>query len=355
MEARPTLSSVAARAGVSRQTVSNVLNSPEIVLPETRARVLAAITETGYRRNRAARQLRTRHSREIGLGIRSAPAGASRQVLDLFLHEMVEQAQREDYRVVLFSVGDDVSELSAIQHLVATSDLEGFVLTDTNAADVRIDWLQDHAVPFVAFGRPWRERSTHSWIDVDGAAGLREATDHLVELGYRRIAFLGWRASESGDDRRAGWLTSLRAHGLAGPDAAGMASPDTLGSALVREVEGDSTPRAAIAARDLYAAGADAIVCASDALALGALSVARELVARGDLTDPVGIVGFDDSAVAHELGLSSVAQPIAQVVKLVLGALLPRLRGEPDVPPTQALVAPTLQARASSRFHLFTP
>lgn len=339
MDRRPTLTTVATLAGVSRQTVSNVINTPELVLPDTRERVLAAIESSGYRMNKAARQLRTRRSHQIGLGVRPAGEGASRQVLDQFLHTLVEQAQALDYRVLLFAVDNDETEIAACLDLQDTADVDGFVLTDTHAADARVARLSERGIPFVTFGRPWgASDARHSWVDVDGRAGLVEATAHLADLGYRRIAFIGWRGSESGADRRDGWWAVLQDRGLA-------VDP------LERLVDGDSTAGAALAARELFAAGAEAIVCASDALAIGALTVARELVARGELAAPVGIVGFDDSPVGRALGLTSVAQPIDDVVHLVLTSLLDGL-ADAGRAPLARLVAPRLQARATSRFRL---
>ncbi|OJX93773.1 LacI family transcriptional regulator [Salana multivorans] len=338
-EKRPTLASVAAQAGVSRQTVSNVLNAPDLVLPDTRRRVLEAIEASGYRRNHAARQLRTRRSNQIGLAVRPAGDGASRQVLDQFLHALVEEAQRLEYRVVMFSVEDDAAEIEAFASLMATSDIDGFVLTDTDDDDPRTAWLTERDVPFVAFGRPWGNAdAAHAWIDVDGAAGERDATTHLADLGYRRIAFLGWTEGGSGRDRRAGWLAALSERGLAGDP-------------LERFVDGDSTAGAASAARELFDAGADAVVCASDALAIGALVTARERIARGTLRAPIGLVGFDDSPVAQALGLSSVAQPIRTVAQLAVRSLLDQLAGL-DVAQVHELVAPVLRPRASSRFRL---
>ncbi|WP_454301802.1 LacI family DNA-binding transcriptional regulator [Salana multivorans] len=336
---RPTLASVAAAAGVSRQTVSNVLNAPDLVLPDTRRRVLDAIEESGYRRNLAARQLRTRRSNQIGLAVRPAGDGASRQVLDEFLHRLVQEAQRLEYRVVMFAVEDDAAEIEGFASLMATSDIDGFVLTDTNDDDPRTDWLTERDVPFVAFGRPWGDDdATHAWIDVDGAAGVREATEHLIDLGYQRIAFLGWAEGGSGRDRRSGWLEALQARGVAGEP-------------LERAVVGDSTAGATLASRELFDAGADAVVCASDALAIGALVTARERLARGTLRAPIGLVGFDDSPVAQALGLSSVSQPIQTVAQLAIRSLLDQLSGAGG-PAIHELVAPSLRARSSSRFRL---
>lgn len=339
MANRPTLNAVAKVAGVSRQTVSNVINSPEIVQEETRQRVLEAIEQTGYRLNTAARQLRTGRSHQIGLAIRPAGTGANRQVLDQFLHAVAEQAQRRDYRVVLFAVENEAAELNEYANLVENADLDGFVLTDTHPQDSRAQWLQQHGVPFVAFGRPWGEADPqHSWVDVDGAAGVDEATHHLLRLGYSSVAFLGWpQGSGSGDDRRAGWERAM--------------TRQRTGSLLEARSE-NNVEDAAASARSLFASGADALVCASDTLAIGALTVARELMARGTLTAPIGLVGFDDSPVADALSLSSVSQQIHEVASGVVDLLLTQLSG--DRSPSTRLITPRLIDRSTSAFSLGT-
>ena len=112
MEPRPTLETVARRAAVSRQTVSNVLNSPHIVRPETLQRVLEVIEEVGYRPNAAARQLRTRRSQVLGLRLQPVADGINGAVLDRFLHSLTEQAQVRGYRIMLFTASDDDVEIA---------------------------------------------------------------------------------------------------------------------------------------------------------------------------------------------------------------------------------------------------
>ena len=121
-----TISDVAAAAGVSRQTVSNVLKAPERVAPDTAARVRRAIEALGYRPNRAAQNLRQRTSRCIGLKIGS-PAGVS-NFLDRFLHVLTEAAGEAGYHVLLFTPTAVDEELAMYEDLVRTGTVDGFVL-----------------------------------------------------------------------------------------------------------------------------------------------------------------------------------------------------------------------------------
>src|SRR6476660_8332722 len=117
--AKTTLESVARRAYVSRQTVSNVLNAPHRVRPETIARVQAAIDELGYRPNWAARTLRTRRSRLIGARIEPPPRdGANAVVLERFLHALTMCAQAAGYRMLIFTADGDEAEIAAYERML---------------------------------------------------------------------------------------------------------------------------------------------------------------------------------------------------------------------------------------------
>lgn len=350
MEPRPTLETVAARAEVSRQTVSNVLNAPHLVRPETAERVQAVIDELGYRPHAAARQLRTRRSRVIGLRLDPTRDGINGAVLDRFTHALTEQAQVRGYRVMLFTATDDDAEIGQYAELLDTVEIDAFVLTSTHHGDPRTRWLTDRGVPFVTFGRPWDPEMDagpghggaphHAWVDVDGAAGTRAAAEHLHGLGHTRVAFLGWPAgSETGDDRRLGWRRAMRAAGSVADhelDALDVGVPDGVGSG------------AAAAQRLLDLVAPTAFVCASDSLALGVLGAARESLPRRSA--PLAVVGFDDTPVARAVGLTSVAQPLTEAAGRALGLLLDQLAGDPVTAPgdRHVLLCPSLVVRASS-------
>ena len=325
-DGRPTLDSVAAHAGVSRQTVSNVLNNPDVVRPDTTARVRAAIDELGYRPSAAARQLKTRRSRTFGMRLEPVREGINGLVLDQFLHHLVEAAQQMDYRVQLFTARDDADELDTFADLLATSDLDGFLLTGTHHGDPRTAWLAVRDVPFVTFGRPWGAVARHSWVDVNGAAGTRAAVAHLVERGHRRIGFIGWpHGSGTGEDRRAGWRMGMADAGL-------PVSPDWEVAVDNRVAHG----RAAAARLATLPDAPTALVCASDSLAIGAAD------------SGCAVVGFDDTPVAAALGLTTVTQPLAEVAAECLRLLVDRVEGRAPSAPDHLLLDPHLTVRSST-------
>lgn len=339
MDGKPTLVSLARDLGVSRQTISNALNAPHRVNAATLERVLEGIKESGYRPHVAGRQLRTRRSRNLAMRLYPSSDGINGAILDRFLHALTEAGQRDGYRLMLFTAPDDEGELTAIDELLSTADIDGFVLTSTHHGDARTAWLLEHDVPFVAFGRPWSSEedpfeAAHPWVDVDGGAGTADAAGFFLGRGHRRIGFLGWpTGSGVGDDRRAGWRRTLETAGV-----------DRALDDLSLGVE-DTVADGARGARELFGRGATALVCASDSLAIGAASAWQE-GARGESED-APVIGFDDTPVAAALGLSSVYQPIEQVAEQVVALLLQRLSGESDAttPPHHVLLPASLVLR----------
>jgi DNA-binding LacI/PurR family transcriptional regulator len=302
-----------------------VLNSPEIVKPATRVRVEAAIAELGYRPHASARRLRTRRSSTIGIRLDSITNGISGSVHDRFLHSLTELADAQGLRILLFTATDPLDEIRQIRRMYEGSDVDAFVLTSTKFGDPRTEWLIERDIPFVSFGRPWGIDDlgdpAHRWVDVDGRVGTRLATEHLLDEGDRRIVYLGWpRQSGTGDDRRLGWREAMEVGGVPELDALELFVND-----------GVSEGREAV--RSLLERGAqiDAIVCASDSLALGALMF---------VGPDIPVIGYDNTPVAEAVGLSSIEQPLDSVAAAVLALL----RDEPDAP-RHRLIDPRLIVR----------
>lgn len=328
--ARATIVDVARAAGVSRQTVSNALNNPEKLAPGTLERVQREIDRLGFTLNVTAQQLRRRQASAYGFEVNSSGAARMGHVLDEFLVELTAAAPVHDSHLVVFAPEpDDV--IGAYRHMLGTGLVDGFILADTRPGDPRPRWLLEHGVPFVAFGRIWDSPELTQWVDVDGRAGVRRAVSHLVDAGYRQIAFLGWPSGSAvGDDRREGWLEGLRAAGLA----------DT---AIVEESVQDVDEATSAADRILGGLGSGgAVVCASDLLALGVMRSARN---HGLEPGPdLGVVGFDDTDVAEALQLTSVRQPLQRAAE----SAWTLLKAVTEEPPGPVLLTPTLTIRSTT-------
>ena len=320
---------------MSRQTVSNILNAPHKVQPETRARVEAEIARQGYRPNRSARSLRMRQTHFLGYCV-PPPTSAGNPVMDRFLHAVTEAAERRGYHVVLFTQPlDGAGPRSAYEALLGQRAVDGFVLSDTTVGDRRQPWLRQHRIPFAAFGRRFAEPEIGSWVDVDGAAGIATAVRHLASLGHRRLAFVGWpEGSGVGDDRCRGFVETAAALGL---------------ELVAVERSEDETGGGRRIARELLARpdAPTAIVCVSDVLAFGCDAAARE--ARLAPGRDIAITGFDDSPAAGlaAVSLTSIRQPLDVAGEQVVRLLVEQL-ADPDAADEQILLEPTLVIRGSS-------
>lgn len=331
---RPTLVDVAEAADVSRQTVSNVINNPHRVAPHTRERVFREIQRLGFRPNLAARALRRRKAGALGIQVNSIVERQLGNILDPFLVELTVAARRHDFHIVTFAADSHEYPTAEYEHLMAVQMVDGFVLTNTRTDDPRPPWLRANGVPFVSFGRIWDDPDFPSWVDVDGFAGVADGVRHLFGQGYRRIGFLGWPAgSRVGDDRRAGWLAATGELGILAPRLQASAPQDVQAAA------------AAVAPLLPELLGDGALICASDTLALGAWTALRDLGLRAGAD--VGLVGFDDTDLAHSFGITSVRQPLADIAESILTVFAtPDLRE--GAAAAKRLFKPEIVSRASS-------
>ncbi|RRO18671.1 LacI family transcriptional regulator [Saccharopolyspora rhizosphaerae] len=333
MSRATTLEQVAERAGVSRQTVSNALNAPEKLRPETLERVRQVIDELGYRPDTRARGLRTRSSGLLGYCVAQRQDGSVNVFMDRFLRALTTEVERTGRHLLLFTAPEGEAGLSVYDDLLARSAVDGFVLSDTRPGDPRHAWLRDKGVPFASFGRVWSdEPQPGPWVDVDGASGTAQAVEHLVAQGHTSIGFLGLpEGNPVGDDRAAGWRRACAEHGIEAGERMLARSADEhrdRGEAAGRLLDSEPRPTA--------------LVAANDAIALGAYEALEARGVRPGLD--VALTGFDDSPTAAVVrpGLTSLHQPIDRIAERVV-RLLDRPEGEPG-----ELLRPELIVRASS-------
>ena len=330
--AQPTIRDVSRLAGVSIGTVSNVVNGHPNISASTRQRVEEAIAKLGYTPNRAAKSLPRGQTGLIGY--RMPNASHLNSAMDVFLHRVVERAGALGFEVLLFTPDPGQSELDAYRDVMKRGGVDAFLLAGIEYADPRAEFLNASALPFAAFGRMAAGDKSVA-VDIDGAAGTRQAAQHLIQRGKRRVAFLGWpEGSLTGDERYAGWREGLMAAGR-----------DPTGDAVLRFE--DSFERGIETGPELVERGFDGVVCVSDSFALGVLAGLQRagLVPGEDLA----VVGFDNTAAAAmvEPGLTSIHQPMEDVGEILVTQLSNILSGRP-VDASQMLVEPTLVIRGSS-------
>ncbi|MBC8449920.1 MAG: LacI family DNA-binding transcriptional regulator [Chloroflexi bacterium] len=333
-----TIKDLAEQLNLSVSTISKALNAYPHVAEETRRRVLAKAEELGYRPSVIARGLQARESRMIGYSWRPAPPDQFNPILEKFIHSMAEAAARHDYHILTFPCPEPYDELGVYREMVGSGRVDGFILPNTNLNDRRIRYLLDVDFPFVAFGRSNSEWD-FPWVDVDGTDGVKQAVNHLLELGHRRVACLAWpEASLTGRYRLDGYLTAMADAGLSVDPAWIMRIEYNYYSAYQATqtwltLPPERWPTAVVALADLIAIGV------MNAAAAAGLQVGRELA----------VVGFDDAPIAGYLrpSLTSLRQPIAEVGERAVTMLIDLVRGETPSP-AQVLLKPRLIVREST-------
>lgn len=301
-----TLEDIAQKAGVSRSTVSRVINNKPNVRPRVRQRVLNIIQETGYQPHAAARSLASHRSRLIGLVIpRSVHTVFTDPYFPRLTLGIAQACNQYDYTLSLFLLHTQDEEQKLYPRVARKGLLDGVIVQVGQMGDDFVCKLAQADIPFVVAGRPVNVPEV-SYVDVDNVAGSYNAVSHLIHLGYVRIATItGPLNTTTALDRFQGYRNAMSRRGLAVNDH------------LV--AEGDFTETGAYyAAQRLIEHQPDAIFVASDAMALGALRALRE--ANLAVPADIAIVSFDDlpPAVTADPPLTTVRQPIRRMgLKLV--------------------------------------
>lgn len=326
---RVTIDDVAEAAGVSRQTVSNVLRGTGRVGAGTAERIRAIVDTLGYAPHPGASSLRSRRSGQLAYPMGETALAPDNVIVMEFTRSLARAAGEHGYHVLLTS--DDAR---GMRDLVRSGRIDGFVLSDMfGGHDERLEVVAETNTPFAAFGRvPAHLRQ--AWVDVDNATGTRRATDHMVARGHRDIAYIGFDTRAYWDDERLdGYLASVAEHGLEA------------------RVESRANDRTAMtdAARALLG-GPDrptAIVCSSDEIAVSVYRAAdgAGLVVGRD----VAVSGFDSSIIGRSLvpALTSMRVPVDRIAELVVARFVQELE-RPAEDPGGVFVVPELTPGAST-------
>ncbi|EIE99437.1 LacI family DNA-binding transcriptional regulator [Saccharomonospora glauca] len=330
----PTLEEVARVAGVSRSTVSRVINNSPGVSVRSRQAVTRAIESLGYVPNEAARSLVTRRTNSVALVV-SEPG--ERVFSDPFfagvlrgVHAGLSGSNRQ---LVLTMLAED-DDGARLEKYLSSGHVDGALVVSMHGNDPLPKRLAEAGLPVVAGGRPLSGGDV-PYVDADNFTGALAAARHLVATGRRRIGTLAGPADMAvGIDRLAGWRRGVSEAKLATDAVVHSDFTVDAGAAAMAELL-DRHP-------DL-----DAVFAAADIIAVGAL---RELAARGRVVpDDVAVVGFDDSVLATTVtpALTTVRQPVEELGRTMTWRLLAQLAGEEPLPPS--ILLPTeLVVRSSA-------
>jgi DNA-binding LacI/PurR family transcriptional regulator len=325
---RPRLEDVAARVGMSPASVSMVLSNAPGPSAATRERVLEAAAELGYRPDRTASLLARRRTHLVGVLLQAGSPFHAELVEDIY-----EAAERQGYDVVLSAVTRTRDERRATETLVDFR-CEALVLLGPVAPAAQLAAL-GRQLPVVVIGR----RVASGGVDVVRSAdaeGVGQAVDHLAGMGHRSIAYVDGGRGPIAADRRRGYRTAMRRHGLAGH---------------ARVIAGDHTEAAGTkAARTLLAEGRPlptAVVAFNDSCALGLLDAFNR--AGVEVPAEVSVVGYDDSSLSRlaHVNLTTVSQDARRQAEHAVAAAVERLDGGRGSP-REVVLAPHLVVRGTT-------
>jgi LacI family transcriptional regulator len=324
---------IAKLSGVSRSTVSRVLNSDPNVKETTRSRVMEVIERVNYRPNVVARRLASGRTHVLGLVIPTAVASLFTDPYFPGLIEGVSSAcNAREYSVMLW-LAEPEQERRTIGQIANNGLLDGVIIASSLMDDPLQQTLIQIGMPFILIGRHVADPNV-SYVDVDNLNSAREAVAYLIRLGRRRVATITGPANMiAGADRRAGYEAALRDRGIA---------PD-----LNLIAEGDFTEVGGyMAAQRLLPHQPDAIFAASDSMAVGALRALREAGRR--VPADVALVGFDDMPFTARTDppLTTVRQPIQRTGQLAAETLMDML-DERSSRPRRIILPTELVIRAS--------
>ncbi len=327
-----TIREVAASARVSVATVSRVVSgSPHRVSAETRRRVLAAVARLHYHPNLVARGLKKRITHTIGLIV----PDISNPFFPAIARGIEDVASRAGLAVLLCNTYEDLAKESSYLTLLSKRMVDGLIFATVGANTEHLRMLRRQRVPVVLIARAPVDVEIDAVL-VDNRRGAREATEHLLRLGHRRIAFIGGPATvSSATERLAGYRDAM--------DAAGV----RVDSALVIDggfrADGGAAAVAGLLRREI---SFTAILAGNDLMAIGAMEELRRHGRR--LPEDVAVVGFDDITFASlvEPPLTTVAQPKYRMGCLAMERLL-ELIGGGGHRPRRLVLEPQLVIRRS--------
>ncbi len=327
------LEEIAKLSGVSRSTVSRVVNNDPNVSSVTRERVMQVVKRVNYTPNAAARGLAVGHTHVLGLVI---PMGVAALFTDPYFPILIQgvssACNSREYSVMLW-LAEPEYERRMIRQIMYSGLVDAVIVSSMLLNDSLVQALGDGGLPFMLVGRHPTDAHA-SYVDADNLGGAREAVTHLLRMGRTRVATItGPQNMIAGADRLAGYLAALR-------DRAVVSDPSLI-------VEGDFTEAGGyLAMQQLLSRRPDAVFAASDMMAIGAMRALREASLR--VPEDVALVGFDDlpQAARTEPPLTTVRQPVYRLGATAVDSLLD-LIDHPGSSPRRIVLPTELVVRSS--------
>ena len=336
VKSRITVKDLARQLGMSVSTVSRAFYQDAVIAPETRAKVLEHAAEIGYRPNPLARGLITKSSRIVGVVV----ADITNPFYPEVLLGLTEQLQAIDFNVMLVVTNKSRDENEAVHGLLSYHP-DIVIIVATTLSSVSSEACRAAGLPVIFFNR--QTSDPHSFaVTCDNVRGGRDAADHLIDRGHRKLAFIAGRPDASTNvDRWQGFSGRCLERGLGLPSAAG-------GEAFSYE-DGYAAALKLLDRHDRP----EALFCANDILAVGALDAARRKLGIA-VPEQLSVVGFDDISMASwpSYALTTVRQPKALMIDRTTQLVLALSRNEAGQPAVQRIPGELIERNTTKTIHL---
>jgi DNA-binding LacI/PurR family transcriptional regulator len=322
---------VARLARVSQAAVSRTFTPGASVSDETREKVLQAAFKLNYRPNAIARSLIRKSTRIIGVVVMRL----TKPFYARIIREFTRGLQAHGYWTLLFDIADE-TEVNQTLPMALQYQVDGVVITSATLSSKLADEFARTGTPVVLFNRYASTSQTHV-VRCDNYAGGRMVADAFLDAGHQRIAYIaGEEGSSTNQDRQRGLVEGLQERG----------------AQLWQAAAGDYSYEAGYKAAGQLLQGAErpeAIFCADDLTAIGAMDAARyEFGLR--IPEDLSVIGFDDIPMAawSSFSLTTIRQPFDDMVQTTIQVLMEAIEA-PEAPPVSAVIPPRFIARRSAR------
>jgi len=329
-----TLEDIAKKAGVSRSTVSRVINNQPNVRGIVRDRVMEVIKDTGYQPNMAARSLASQRTSMIGLVLmHSVTSFFTDPYFPRLVQGIAQRCTHHDNTLGLFLITSTEDEEKVFPRVSRSGLLDGVIVQAGHHGDPLVSRLEEIEIPKIIIGRPSNPDNV-SYIDVENVEGAYIAVSHLLQNGHRRIGTItGPLDSSAGDDRQRGYLNALQERQI------------PVEEELI--VEGDFSEAGGYhAMKKLLPVQPEAVFAASDIMAVGAMRAVREAGLK--IPDDIAFVGFDDlqMPIPPNPLLTTVRQPIYRFGVTAVDILIDMINHE-NTTPRRVIMSTELVIRES--------
>lgn len=307
---------IAQEAGVSKATVSRVINEDSYVSKSTKKKVMGVVNKYNYKPHTVARGLARDLSHTIGLMIPGPPRNITDPFFLEFLHGAGNKAAEYSYSLSLPTISDN-NEQKLYEEVIDKNDIDGLIITDPQVNDFRVDYLKKEGIPFLFLGRTFADENV-CWVDGDNVGGAYQATDYLIKQGHEKIACIsGPTKFVASHTRFEGYRQALSENGF------------VFNSNLV--IRGDFTKEGGYLAIKKLLAKADffsAVFAINDAMAMGAIQALKE---EGvNIPQECAVIGFDGIDLGDYITpkLTTVRQPVYQLGQESVKKLIKLIKGQ---------------------------